>query len=81
MILSGPVPQTATPDTPGDLNQAKNRQTIVEFFNEIDPERSDDSPNSCRSRVTERTLTAPPVDPDRLPLSRQPSSARLSHFG
>jgi hypothetical protein len=37
MTLSGPVPQTATPDTPGDLNQAKNRQTIVEFFNEIDP--------------------------------------------
>jgi hypothetical protein len=31
------VPQTATLDATGDLNQAKNRQTIGEFFNEIDP--------------------------------------------
>jgi hypothetical protein len=29
------VPQTATPDATGGLNQAKNRETIVEFFNEI----------------------------------------------
>jgi hypothetical protein len=47
----------------------------------FDPERSDESPNSCRSRVRERTLTAPLVDPDRLPLSQQPSSAKLSHLG
>lgn len=31
------MPQTATPDAISGLNQAKNRQTIVEFFNEIDP--------------------------------------------
>jgi hypothetical protein len=34
-------------------------------FPVLDPERSDDSPNSCRSRAIERTLTLPPVDPDR----------------
>jgi hypothetical protein len=29
-----------------------------------DPERADDSPNTCCSRIVERTMTAPPVDPD-----------------
>jgi hypothetical protein len=29
----------------------------------------------------ERTLTAPPLDPDRLSLGRQPTSAKLSDFG
>jgi hypothetical protein len=47
----------------------------------VDPERSDDSPDSRRSRVTERTLTAPPVGADRLSVSRQPSSAKPSHLG
>jgi hypothetical protein len=29
------MPQTATPDATCGLNQAKNSQTSVEFFNEI----------------------------------------------
>lgn len=37
-------------------------------------------PVNRRSRVMERTLTALPVDPDRLSLNRQPSSPKLSHF-
>ena len=31
------MPQTATADATGDPDQPKNRCTIVEFFNEIDP--------------------------------------------
>jgi hypothetical protein len=50
-----------------------------EFSHSLDPERSDDSPKSYRSRVTERTLTAPPVDLDRLS-SRQLSAAKLGHL-
>jgi len=29
----------------------------------------------------ERTLTAPPVDPDRLSLGGKPGSAKLNHLG
>ena len=46
----------------------------------VDPQRSDEFRNSRRSRVTERTLIATPVEPDRLPVSRQRGSAKLSHF-
>jgi len=47
----------------------------------VDPERSDDSPHSCHSGVMERTLTALPVDPDRLSLSRQPARPNLAALG
>jgi hypothetical protein len=63
--------QLRPPLSPGSLAQTAA----------IDPERSDDSPHSCRSRVMKQTLTAPPVDPDRLLLGPQPRSAKLSHLG
>ena len=44
----------------------------------LDPERSDDSPNSCRSRVMKRTLTAPPVDPDRWSSGGNPARPNLA---
>jgi hypothetical protein len=46
----------------------------------LDPKRSDGSPVNSRSRVIEQTLIATPVDPDRLSVSRQRGSAKLSRF-
>jgi hypothetical protein len=53
----------------------RRRQTPVST---IDPKRSDDSPLSCRSRVMERTLTAPPGDPDRLSSTGNPARPNLA---
>jgi hypothetical protein len=38
-----------------------------------DPQRSGDSRDNGRSRLLERTLTAPPVDSDRLPAAGNPA--------
>ena len=48
------MPKTATLDAIGSLNQAKNRQISVEFFNEIGQQRSTAKLNSLpdSGRVT-----------------------------